>query len=136
MNGEFRIARAALASIVAQARAARPLECCGLLIGKAPAIIEAVPTTNIASDPNRFVVDPQDHIDRRREARRRGLDVLGFYHSHPHTPAVPSARDRAEASYSGHLYLIVGAAADPVEVRLFRLEDEDFLEVTMVVEGT
>jgi proteasome lid subunit RPN8/RPN11 len=135
VHDEFRIARVALESIVAQARAAQPAECCGLLVGKAPGIIEAIPTTNTASDPNCFVIDPKDHVDRRREARRRGLDVLGFYHSHPHTPAVPSARDRAEAAYSGHLYLIVSVAADPVEVRLFRVEDEDFSEV-MIVEGT
>jgi proteasome lid subunit RPN8/RPN11 len=127
---EFQIARDALESIVAQARVAEPAECCGLLVGSGRSIVEAVSTPNIASDPHRFVIDPKAHIEGRRDARRRGLEVLGFYHSHPHAPAVPSATDRAEAAYPGCVYLIVSLATEPFEARLFRFENGDFLETT------
>jgi proteasome lid subunit RPN8/RPN11 len=128
----LRVARAALDSIVAHARAAHPAECCGLLIGKASEITGAVPTRNIAADPNRFLIDPKDHIDGRREARRRGLEVLGFYHSHPQGPAAPSSVDQAEAAYPGHIWLIVSVATEPVDVRLFQFEGGRFLETSFV----
>jgi len=128
-NCEFRIARRALDGILAHARDARPGECCGVLIGKGDEIVDAVGTDNLANDPHRFVLDPKGHIDAEREARGRGLDVIGFYHSHPHSAPQPSPTDLAEASYPDHLYLIVSLRAEPAEVRLFRLDGGNFLEV-------
>jgi proteasome lid subunit RPN8/RPN11 len=71
----------------------------------------------------------RDHIEARREARGRNLEVVGFYHSHPHSPPEPSATDVTEASYPDHLYLIVSPVTDPAEIRLFRLVAGKFLEV-------
>ena len=124
------IARRAYDDMVAHAREAVPAECCGLLIGTGESIVEAARTTNLASDHGRFEMDPGDHIRARRIARSRGLDVLGFYHSHPRSPATPSARDRAEAWYPDYLYLIVSVCAEPVDVRLYRLNADGFYEVT------
>ena len=93
---------------------------------------EAVRTCNVADDPNRFVIDPKEHIEQRRQARLRGLDVLGFYHSHPHSPAVPSVTDLVEASYMGHLYLIVSPGAKLAKIRVFRLEEGGFFELGFV----
>jgi proteasome lid subunit RPN8/RPN11 len=123
------ISRHAHDDLVAHARETTPAECCGLLIGVGDSITETARTENLASDPNRFEMDPGDHIRARREARARGLDVLGFYHSHPRSPATPSASDRAEAWYPEHLYLIVSLRAEPAEVRLYRMHADDFVEV-------
>ena len=71
-------------------------------------------------------------LDAIRRARERRLEVLGFYHSHPHSAAAPSAADREEASYPDHLYLIVGLAHEPPEMRCFRLKDGNFLELAFV----
>jgi proteasome lid subunit RPN8/RPN11 len=118
--------------VVAHAREAAPAECCGLLLGTVACIVEAIPTRNLAESSTRFLIDPKQHIDGRREAKRRGLDVIGFYHSHPHSAAQPSERDRDEASYPDHLYLIVGMHVEPPEVRLFVPGDGNFLEVPFV----
>jgi [CysO sulfur-carrier protein]-S-L-cysteine hydrolase len=126
------IARAALAEIVVHAMAARPAECCGMLIGSGTSVTEAAAARNIAEQPTRFLIDPQDHIDAMRRARARGLSVLGFYHSHPHSAAVPSATDLEEASYPDHLYLIVGVEQDTPEIRCFRLTGGNFLELAFV----
>jgi len=128
----IRIAATVLDDMVAHARAMAPAECCGLLAGRGDAVAEAIRTRNIAAHPSRFLIDPADHIAERRAARERGLDVVGFYHSHVRAGAAPSARDRDEAAYPNHLHAIVGLAADPPEVRLFRLVDGNFLEVPFV----
>jgi proteasome lid subunit RPN8/RPN11 len=117
----------ALEAIVAHARAMAPRECCGVLLGHENAILEAVPTANLADNVNRFLIDPHDHIEARRLARNRGLAVVGFYHSHPRSDAIPSPVDLAEAGYADHLYLIVGLKdADP-DVRIYQLEAGTFL---------
>jgi proteasome lid subunit RPN8/RPN11 len=123
----------ALESIVAHAREAAPLECCGLLVGRGDEIVEAVRARNAAADPaTRFLIDPKDHFDGRHAARERGLDVVGFYHSHPGSPPEPSARDAAEFSYPGDLYAIVSLLAGPPQVGLFRFDAGNFHRLSFV----
>jgi proteasome lid subunit RPN8/RPN11 len=121
VRSEVRISRDAYDAIVTHARETAPEECCGLLLGSPASIVEAARTRNIAEDPtSRFLIDPKDHIDGRRSARRRSLAVVGFYHSHLRSSAEPSARDRAEAGYPEDLYLIVSLLVEPPDMRIFR----------------
>jgi len=100
------------------------------LLGRGGEIVEGIRARNIADDPaTRFLIDPRDHIDGIRVARAKGLEVVGFYHSHPRSPAEPSARDLAEFSDPGSLYLIVSLRAEPAEVALFRVERGNFHRV-------
>ena len=122
-------------AVVAHARDAAPAECCGLLVGAHGAIASAVRARNLSTDASRFLIDPRDHIKARRDARAAGLDVVGFYHSHPHSPATPSATDLAEAAYPNHLYLIVGLTGEAVDVRLYRFTGEAF-ELQVADSGT
>jgi proteasome lid subunit RPN8/RPN11 len=122
---------------VAHARATRPAECCGLLIGTSGRIDEAVPVRNVAGvtggkDPvTSYLIDPSDHITVRRQARQRGLTVVGFYHSHPSSRAWPSPTDVAEANYADALYVIVSLEHEPVDVRGFRIEEGRVVEVPL-----
>ena len=126
--------RAALAEVAAHARASSPQECCGLLLGTANEIVDAVPAANLADDPSRnFLIDPKAHIDARRAARERGLAIVGFYHSHPRSAPVPSAKDLAGASYPNHWYLIVQPLATDCDAGLFRLEGEQFVRMDIEV---
>ncbi|HKB13589.1 MAG TPA: M67 family metallopeptidase [Vicinamibacterales bacterium] len=125
-----------LDDIVEHARRTAPAECCGLLLGELSDIVEAVPADNIADDPvQRFLIEPKDHIHGRRRARERGLAVVGFYHSHPASPAEPSPTDVAEAAYPDHVYLIVSLVADAPEVALFRFEGGNFHRLAFVRVG-
>jgi proteasome lid subunit RPN8/RPN11 len=118
------IADAARAKIVAHARAQAPAECCGILLGTGDDVVDAFPARNTAETPtSRYLVDPQDHFNAIREARQRGISVLGFYHSHPRSPAEPSPTDIAEARFSGYIYLIVSLLGDHPELRAFRVDD-------------
>ena len=127
------VRRAALDAVVSHALETAPSECCGVLLGAEGIVVEARRARNLATDVNRFLIDPKDHIDARRDARPRHLDVVGFYHSHPHSAAVPSPTDLAEASYPGHLYLIVSLAGEEPQARLYRLEDGRFREEDCVI---
>jgi len=130
------LSHTALAALVQHARDASPDECCGLLIGRGERIDEARPARNVADRPRtRFVIDPRDHVKAIRGARAGGLDVVGYYHSHPRSAAEPSETDRAEAAYPGQLFLIVGLGADPPDVRLYRFADGNFLQVPFVTVG-
>jgi proteasome lid subunit RPN8/RPN11 len=128
-----RIADCGLRKIVDHAREAAPAECCGLLVGGCDEIVDAIRTRNIAGDLSRFRIDPRDHIDGRREARRRGLEVVGFYHSHPRSPAEPSETDVSEASYPDHLYLIVSLAVAPATMKIFRFAGGIFQPLDYVI---
>jgi proteasome lid subunit RPN8/RPN11 len=132
LNAEISVHAGVLEAVLAHALVARPSECCGVLLGKDDEIVEAVRTGNLAESPNRFLIDPRDHINARRAARHRGLEVVGFYHSHPGSSPEPSATDLAEASYPDHLYLIVGLASSPPEARLYRLAGGGFLQLSLV----
>src|SRR5215510_164974 len=130
------VTRAVLARLIAHAREESPRECCGLLLGRGDEVAEVRRARNVASSPaTRFVIDPKDHIDARRDGRARGLEILGFYHSHPHGAAVPSATDVAEAAYPGSVYAIIGLGAEVPEVRVFEFADGNFHERPLVTVG-
>jgi proteasome lid subunit RPN8/RPN11 len=107
--------RAVVDAIVAHARADAPLECCGLLIGSDAAIEESYPVQNVRRSAVKFEVDPAGHFAAIRKARSAGLAVVGAYHSHPRSPAVPSATDVSESNDPGFLHVIVSlAGSEPV----------------------
>ena len=58
------------------------------------------------SERNRFLIDPLEQLRVEKDARARGLDVLGYYHSHPDHPARPSNYDR-EHAWPWYSYVIV-----------------------------
>ena len=126
----------AAAAIVAHAREAAPNECCGILLGRDDEIVEALRARNVASSAlTQYVVDPKDHIEARRNARIRGLEVVGFYHSHPRGDPSPSETDLADASYPGSYYAIVGLRREPPEVRVFEFANGNFHERQLVTVG-
>lgn len=117
-----------------------PEECCGLLLGLRDEIDHAVPARNAAKDrTRRFLIDPVDHFRAIRQARARGLAVVGAYHSHPSTDPVPSPTDRRDAyDDSEFIHVIVRpqSGAHPASastVAAFRLEGDDFVPLQLVV---
>lgn len=98
------------AQIEREARAAFPRECCGLIEGtRVGGTITANmihPTRNAADEPDRFEVDPADQFRILREARARGTDIVGCYHSHPNGRPLPSEHDLECANEEGFVWLI------------------------------
>ena len=79
-------------------------------------VLQLAPVVNRRTDdPHRYLIAPDDLRRITRELRRSGLEILGYYHSHPDHPARPSAFD-TEHAWPWYSYLIVrvdrGRAAD------------------------
>jgi proteasome lid subunit RPN8/RPN11 len=128
-NVQVVIAPAVVAAIIAHARDDAPDECCGLLVGSGERINEAVRTPNLERTPTRYQIDPAAHIALIKRLRGSDRAIVGAYHSHPHTPAVPSASDIAEAYYPEFVYVIVSLAGSKPDVRAWRIRDGAVAEV-------
>ncbi len=132
MNPPRRLKADVIDAVVLHARDAAPAECCGVLVGRGGEVVDALRTRNTADRPTRFVIDPADHFAAIRAAREKSLEVVGYYHSHPHSAAIPSETDIAEATYPDHLSLIVSLASEPPEVRLYWFDGRNFREEPFV----
>ena len=118
--------------MLAHAREAAPHECCGLLIGHGERIAEAIPARNLSEAPmTTYIVDPRDHFAAIRSARARSLDVVGAYHSHPRSAAVPSSTDTVGA-FTRFLFVIIGLGTDPPEITAWRWVEGNFDRVVLV----
>ena len=99
-----------------------PHECCGVLLGHFEEADRSVTKTvrcgNTRSDSphNRYHIAPQELVRIQRQARETGLDIVGFYHSHPDHPARWSQTDLAEAHWIGCSYLITGVQSGQAKV--------------------
>lgn len=138
-TGSMRVRRTAIDAITAHARRESPCECCGLLIGAAGEITEAVAARNVAAEPHRhYQVSPVDYfaqIKRCRELTQRGTpaSVVGVYHSHPHSRPEPSPTD-LEQAFEDFLYVIAGpVTGGEIGVRGYQLREEKFEPVALIV---
>ena len=105
-----------------------PHECCGVLLGRAEAAKNGAPprnrvhqivragNTRTDSAHDRYSIAPEELIKIQRQARALGLDIVGFYHSHPDHPAQWSATDFAEAHWIGCSYVITAVAKGKADI--------------------
>ena len=117
-------------AIVAHARFCYPEEACGLVAGPSSAELRiAFCLTNRDRSSYRFTVDPDEHYRAIKQAERQGWDVVGVFHSHPYSEALPSVLDIAGALDPEWVYLIVSLAPDVLpNLRAFEVRDGDTVE--------
>ena len=96
--------------------AAYPNEGCGIFIGRTEAgeveVVEVRQGTNLREDRarDRYILDPADILHAEKDARERGLEVVGFWHTHPDHPARPSQYD-ADHAWPEYVYVIMAIHA-------------------------
>ena len=114
------------AAIRAHGRETFPHECCGAMLGKDGVVREAfkLPNTTEEGPRRRFLVRPDDYRVAEKRAREAGLDLLGFYHSHPDHPARPSQYDLDHALPFFSYVIISVASGTPGDVRSWKLRDD------------
>jgi len=149
--GILHLTRAVYDEIRAHGEETYPYECCGALLGTAIPnittgddwnVVAAVRAGNTRTDSahNRYNISPLELVKIERDARRQGLGIAGFYHSHPDHPAQWSTTDLAEAHWLGCSYVITAVAeGNAVLTNSFRLtgateEEKAFEQDTIVID--
>ncbi len=103
-----------------------PNECCGAMYGR-DGVVSAVfklPNTTEEGPRRRFLVRPGDYREAERKSAELGLDLMGFYHSHPDHPARPSQYDLDHA-WPFFSYVIVSVHEGvPKDMTSWLLQDD------------
>ena len=109
-----------------------PHECCGLLLGSfaaggVKAVAEIYPISNAREEQakrNRFLIRPEELLRGERYAEAKDLDVVGFYHSHPDHPAVPSQYD-LEHAWPLYSYIVISVSESAAQdLRSWKMEPD------------
>jgi proteasome lid subunit RPN8/RPN11 len=116
-----------------------PLEACGLLRGIPDGPVNArataaVPTENVAGSARVYEVDPRALLRADREAETRGEQLIGVYHSHTHTDAMPSATDIGQAPDPDWHYVLVSLRDVHPGLRSWRIREGTIEEEQVVLE--
>ena len=129
----FRLPADMRAAIVDHAMRDAPRECCGIIAGRDGAPIRLYETRNVAAGNRLYEIDPAQLIDLEfRELPAQGLELVAIYHSHPESPAYPSATDVELAFWPDAVFLICSLAdRERPEIRGFRIRDGAIHELTL-----
>ncbi len=113
MINEIKISRRNVELIQAELDANKPYEACGVLVGTingSTALVEkALPITNSKRTRRSFELDPKEHYNAWNEAEKNGKEIVGVYHTHPVSSAVPSMWDRETMQNDTSVWVILGA---------------------------
>lgn len=126
MKTGLRLGPGVAEAIASHGREAYPHECCGALLGREGAASEAFPLPNTTDEGprRRFMVRPDDYRVAEQRAATLGVELLGFYHSHPDHPARPSQYDLDHA-WPVFSYVIVSVRdGEATEMTSWRLRDD------------
>ncbi len=120
--------------MIAHLRTAKPEEACGLIAGRDDRAIALYPVENRLQSATAYEMDPLQQVEAMLALEAEGWDLLGIYHSHPHSPAQPSVTDRQQSYYPDAQYVIVSLenAEQPV-TRSFYLRADSVHEVPFTV---
>lgn len=139
----IRFTAEAIAAIDRHGRRAYPEECCGALIGTSGkgavrvTRIEKIENSSLEERRRRYVIAPLEYARVERAADADGLSVIGFYHSHPDHPAVPSEYDRQHGLPFFHYVVLAVGPESSGEIASYVLSEdrEVFEREELVVEG-
>lgn len=115
-----------------------PDECCGFFFGtedgnqRIVKEVLAVDNSKEGDKRRRFEIAPKDYLKAEAFAEQNGLSLLGVYHSHPNSPAIPSAQDRI-AAQPYFSYIIISVFDGKFShIRSWQLNDDFQFEVEKI----
>lgn len=135
-ESRMKITKNVLEAITAHAKREAPIEACGYLAREGGIITRYYELANIDRSPEHFSFDPKEQFAVFRDARAKGFEIYAVYHSHPATPARPSAEDIKLAFDPNLSYVIVslaGGKADAISFKIKNAKAEQ--EVLEVIDG-
>ncbi|MHC4456895.1 MAG: M67 family metallopeptidase [Planctomycetota bacterium] len=131
---ELKIPADIFKQMVSQAKAQVPVEACGILAGRDNKVEKFYEMANIDNSSSHFMIEPAEQFKVIKDIRSAGLEMLAIYHSHPATPARPSAEDIRLALTPDVIYVIASLQNSGCpDVRGFLIEDGDVTEVAVKI---
>lgn len=137
---DFIIQPEQIALINKQGETSYPHECCGFILGQlnetAFVAMRIIPAENRRTDSlhNRYIISPQDYLQAEKLADSLKMQLIGYYHSHPDHPAVPSQYD-LEHAWPNLVYAIVSVRqgkAQEISAYLLAEDRSHFDKITVV----
>jgi proteasome lid subunit RPN8/RPN11 len=112
--------------LIDHAKRCSPAESCALLFGKEESntstVSEVFLTRNTENSPVNFTISNEELLQGYQEAERKGLDVIGIFHSHPHSEAIPSSTDKKFMNINPVVWMIFSNIQD--QLNAFVLESD------------
>ena len=109
---ELQISKNDITLILDELEANRPFEACGVLVGGEEGDVvnvqRAVPVKNSKRTERSFELDPTEFYNVWSDVEKEGLDIVGVYHTHPSSPAKPSAWDKETMQDAYGIWVIAG----------------------------
>jgi proteasome lid subunit RPN8/RPN11 len=124
----MKITHQALREVHQHAAEGYPNEICGILIAAPGSDVvtqsRRVRNTVVDRARDRYEMDPRDQIRIQDECDKRGLVIVGYYHTHPDHPAMASVTD-SDRSWAGVTYLIVSCVKGEAKAQNAFMSDRD-----------
>ncbi|MCU0480783.1 MAG: M67 family metallopeptidase [Anaerolineae bacterium] len=129
------LSQVAYTDLIHHAKTGYPDEICGLLTGRGELVMQIIPTKNGASDTkSAFLIPTGELNDHLPKLRAEGLNLVGFYHSHPNSPAIPSPTDVRELDNGLKLpHVLVGITPPYTDIKGWWIENGQVNLIEIVV---
>ena len=123
-----------LKEIFQHARKCYPFEACGILVGKVEGedrtVTKVYHTKNVIASSSSYQIDPVEQLRVFEEAELNGLEVLGFYHSHPFLDSLRSEADEeASRLWTGYVFLIISLKTGIANAYIRRQSELEKIEI-------
>lgn len=114
-----------------------PNEACGLIAGckdgETKTVLKVYPLTNVDASNEHFSMDPKEQLAALKDARQKGFELLGNFHSHPESPSRPSEEDKRLAYDSTSEYLILSLMdLDNPVLKAFHIDREKSVTINEI----
>lgn len=126
------ISRQTIAALIAHARKDAPLEACGYLAEKNGIVCRHFALTNTDRAADHYSMDPAEQFAAVKEMRQTGMRLRAVYHSHPESPARPSAED-IRLAYDPTISYVIVSLLEQETVRAFRISGKKVQEEAVTV---
>ncbi|OGW58279.1 MAG: hypothetical protein A2Z09_00140, partial [Nitrospirae bacterium RBG_16_43_8] len=110
-----------------------PNEACGILAGSGEEVSKVYKMSNIEKSSVSYFMDSNEQFKVMKDMRENNLSMSAIFHSHPSSPAYPSAKDVSLAFYDNCVYVIVSLMEQEPVVKGFSIREGAVKEVRISV---